>query len=108
MVPRIPSPRPIHTAWRPRRTRLKASPSLADHPRAAKAAALAPSSVPRLAGTKKVAKRTPVPSASMTVAVVTDTGTYRLRTMSSTSSVPTSQLAKWRPTAMSSDRQCER
>lgn len=99
---------PIHTTWRPRRTRLKATPSLAAHPRAAKAAALAPSSVPRLAGTKKVAKRTPVPSASMTVAVATDTGGPKLRMMSSTSRVPTSQLAKWKATARRSDLQCDR
>ena len=41
-------------------------------------------------------------------AVASEAGTRKLRTMSSTSSVPTSQLAKWNPTERRSDRQCER
>jgi hypothetical protein len=67
---------------------------------------LALSIVPRPAGTKKVAKRTPLPSASTTVADVTDAATCKLRAMSSTSSVPTSQLRKCHPTETRSDRQC--
>ena len=59
----------IHPTWRARRTKLNASPAPAPRPMASNAAAFALSKAPRLAGTRKVAKRTPAPSASMTVAV---------------------------------------
>jgi hypothetical protein len=68
------------------------------------AAALAPSRVPRLAGTKNVANRTPDPSASITVAVDSEADTPRVRSTSSPSSAPISQPTKWNPVATAKDR----
>jgi len=69
------TPSPIHTTCLSRLRRLKASPACAPNPSAAKAAAFAPSSAPRLPGMKKVAKRTAEPSVSITTAVASDAGT---------------------------------
>jgi len=55
---------------------VKARPAGAPRPSAAKAAAFAPSSTPRLPGTKNVAKRTAEPSVSITSAVVNDAGIW--------------------------------
>src|SRR5262249_20462580 len=51
------TPSAIHTTWRSRLSRLKASPAWDPKPSAAKATVLAPSSAPRLPGTKNVTKR---------------------------------------------------
>src|SRR5438309_12123994 len=65
MAARTTTPTPIHTACDARRTSVNASPVPAANPKAPKAAASAPSSVPRLAGMKKVTKRTADQRASM-------------------------------------------
>jgi hypothetical protein len=87
-------PTTIQTAWRPRRTRVKASPALAVKPRAAKAAEFAPSSAPTLAGTRNAAKRTAEPKASMTTAVRNGTGRASTTSIRYASSAPRSQPQK--------------
>jgi len=65
---------PIHTPCRARRTRLKARPALAPSLSASKTPVFAPSSTPKLPGTRKEAKRTPEPTASITMVVTTPLG----------------------------------
>src|SRR5437764_1006413 len=99
---RIPSA--IHTTWRSRLRRLKASPAWAPSPSAAKAAVFAPSSAPRLPGTKKVAKRTAEPSVSITRAIVSDAGIWSTRRKSQVSSAPMSQPSRWKLTESANRR----
>src|SRR5262249_30717406 len=91
MTIRTRTPTPTHTAWRARRTSVNASPALAPRPRLRKAAAFAPSSGPRLAGTKKVANRTDDQRASRIVATTIDAGNARLTSTRNVSTIPSSQ-----------------
>src|SRR5881398_325360 len=77
---------------------VNARPAPALNPKALNAAAVAPSSVPRLAGTKKVTKRTADHSASMMVAVTSDPGSPRLRRMRTPCTAPSSQPTRYSPT----------
>ena len=65
------------TASRRRRTRLKEIAVVAESPNVAAVATKPPSSTPRLAGTRNVATLIPVPNASITVAVASDTSLPR-------------------------------
>jgi hypothetical protein len=84
------------------------SPALAVQPKVVNAAALAPSSVPRFAGTKNVANRTPDPSASRTVAAISEADNPRLCSTRSASTTPINQPTKWNPVDRRNDRQCRR
>jgi diacylglycerol kinase family enzyme len=85
-----------------------ASPALTAQPNAPNAPALAPSNAPRLAGTKKVAKRTPDPRASITVATTSEAGRPSAARMRNASTAPISQPTKWKAAETRKDRHSRR
>ena len=70
---------------------------VAESPSVVNVATKPPSRNPRLAGTRKVATLTPVPNASITVAVASDTSLPRSLKISHVSTEPRSQATKWNP-----------